>query len=99
MLARGTIRIAVLFSVLLKPLEAGAEALSLEYAVKAEFIERFTSFIDWPNHVFPDADGPFVMCFVGSEDPIAEFIADLAKNRRVKGRRPVFAHIDRLSAL
>lgn len=50
--------------------EARAGATRGEYEVKAEFVERFTHFIDWPDSSFADRQAPFVVCLVG-EGPLA----------------------------
>jgi hypothetical protein len=42
-------------------------ASELEHQVKAEFMERFTRFIDWPEESFPTPDAPFVFCTVGAD--------------------------------
>ena len=58
----------------------------LEYAVKAEFIERFTHFIDWPAAVLGPSDAPFVLCVVG-ESPLLPYLEAIANARRIKNRR------------
>ena len=50
------------------PVHAGGD--DLEYRVKAEFIERFTHFIEWPPTAFAGPDAPFVLCVVG-DTPVA----------------------------
>lgn len=62
-----------------------AAAGELEYRVKAEFIERFTHFIDWPPSAFASAASPFVLCVVG-ETPVTTYLAQLAQRRRIKDR-------------
>jgi hypothetical protein len=63
----------------------GALADELEYPVKAEFIERFTRFIDWPPTAFAGPDSPFILCVVG-ETPITAYLERLAQTRRIKSR-------------
>lgn len=57
----------------------------LEYPVKAEFIERFTRFVDWPLQTFAGAEGPFVLCIAG-ETPMEPHLERLARERRIKDR-------------
>jgi hypothetical protein len=57
----------------------------LEYPVKAEFIERFTHFIDWPQSAFAGPDAPFILCVIG-ETPLGPYLDRLAQHRRIKGR-------------
>jgi len=58
----------------------------LEYRVKAEFVERFTRFIEWPPTAFAGPDSPFVLCVIG-RTPVANFLEALAQSRRIKDRR------------
>jgi hypothetical protein len=53
-----------------------------EYQLKAEFIERFTRFIDWPAEASP---GPFVIGVYG-DSPLRGFLETIARERKVKGR-------------
>ncbi len=58
----------------------------LEYAVKAEFLERFTRFIKWPDTSFASAGSPFVVCVIG-ENPFGRYLADLIRQRHIQSRR------------
>ncbi len=58
--------------------EKGSEAV-----LEAEFVERFTRFIDWPHEVLP-ASAPFRLCVTGSS-PVASALEQLARTRRFKG--------------
>jgi hypothetical protein len=69
-----------------------ALASELEYQVKAEFMERFTRFIDWPEASFPAPDAPFVFCTVG-EASFEGYLERLAAEHKVKGRPIVVRRI------
>jgi len=56
-----------------------------EYQLKAEFLERFTRFIDWPPESFADPKAPFVLGIYG-ENPFGTSLDELVASRRVKGR-------------
>jgi hypothetical protein len=58
----------------------------LEYRVKAEFIERFTHFVDWPPGALEPANQPFVVCVIG-ESPLTSYLERMARDRRIKERR------------
>ena len=75
----------VLTSLLLSVTGDGARAQERgsEPVLKAEFIERFTRFIDWPRDVL-GTSGPFRLCVVGST-PVAMALEQLARTRRFKG--------------
>jgi hypothetical protein len=62
-----------------------AGARELDYPVEAEFIERFTHFIEWPPSAFAGPDASFVLCVVG-ETPLTVHLARLAAHRRLKER-------------
>src|SRR6516164_7939723 len=72
---------------------ASAQPPAPEYQVKAEFIERFTRFVSWPEGVFADAAAPFVMCFIGRDD-FGSYFNDLAEKGTVQGHRIVVRHLD-----
>lgn len=62
------------------------------YAVKAEFIERFTRFVDWPDSVFASASSPFVVCVWGS-GALATQLESVVAHRRIKGRLVRVLHV------
>ena len=70
---------------LVMALAARSPADELEYAVKVEFIERFTRFITWPTEAFRP-DGPFTLCVLG-DTPAQPYFERLARERRLKDRR------------
>jgi hypothetical protein len=58
----------------------------LEYRVKAEFIERFTHFIDWPPAALESSERPFMLCVVG-DSPLTSYLERMAHERRIKEHR------------
>lgn len=57
-----------------------------EYEVKAEFLERFTRFVEWPSgSSATDPDTPFVIGVLG-RDPFGSLLDDLASSRKIKGK-------------
>jgi hypothetical protein len=65
---------------------------ALEPAVKAEFIERFTHFVEWPKSAFASPQAPFVVCALG-ESPLVPALDRLVSRGRLQ-ERP--ARFDRL---
>lgn len=61
-----------------------------EYELKAEFLERFTRFIDWPNEAGPET--PFVIGVL-APNPFGRYLDELASSRKVKGRPIVVKEI------
>lgn len=90
MLARG--RILLLFGVAALLVSARGAAQFAEYAIKGEFIERFTHFIDWPESAFRTPDASFVLCIAG-ENPFGDYLARLVRERTLKGRRVLLLHL------
>lgn len=72
---------------------AGVEVVSaqdpspgLELEVKAEFIERFTYYVEWPSRAFPSDTGSFILCVEG-EGPIQSRLQAVLAENRIKDRR------------
>jgi len=88
---------AVLLAVLLPSARASAPARATpeysEYEVKAEFIERFTRFVVWPESVFASADSAFVICVWGS-GPLATQLERVVARGKVKDRPARLFHVD-----
>lgn len=79
----------LLAAVLIAVLPARAEeapALS-EYKVKASFLFKFTSFVEWPESAFAGANAPFVIGLVG-RDPFYGAL-ELAIKDRFVGTHPI----------
>lgn len=69
-------------------------AESSEHEVKAEFIERFTYYIEWPPGAFTSDTAAFTACFAGN-GPLRAHLESLLSASRLKGRR---VRIDSLGA-
>lgn len=62
-----------------------------EYQLKAEFIERFTRFIEWPpDPSAADPGSPFVIALYGG-NPFGPYLEDLTAGRAIGGR-PIKVH-------
>ena len=63
-----------------------SHALAAEEAqVKAEFVERFTRFIEWPQSAVPPDDAPFVVCVFG-ESPLSAQLDQVLAKRKIHDR-------------
>jgi len=78
--------VLLLLSAHLPATGAAEPAGYVEERVKAEFVERFTRFIEWPTAGEDAADLPFVVCLFGL-DPVGTTLQGMAGVRRFKGRR------------
>jgi len=74
-------------SIALTPGAATAADESLEYAVKAAFLYRFGSFVEWPAAAFISSTSPFRLCIVG-EDPFGSTLDKAVSGQQV-GARPI----------
>lgn len=57
----------------------------VEAELKAEFLERFTRFIDWPENGFKRPEAPFALCLLG-HTPLEPYLERMARTRRIKDR-------------
>ncbi|HEX3599164.1 MAG TPA: YfiR family protein, partial [Lacipirellulaceae bacterium] len=64
---------------------ARADNESLEYAVKAAYVFKFTPFITWPTTTFPPAGSPINLCVSGN-DEVAKLLPQVAVGQLVDGR-------------
>jgi len=68
------------------PCAAQTKARTLEYPIKAQFLYKFTPFIEWPAGAFDHPSSPLVLCIVG-RDPFGGAL-DRATARQRLGARP-----------
>lgn len=70
---------------------AHAQREAQEHEVKAAFLYRFVSFIEWPAHAFPDASAPIAIGVLGADDVAASLeqaiLGRTAQDRPVVVRR------------
>jgi hypothetical protein len=60
--------------------------VELEYGLKAQYIERFTRFVVWPeDSSVSDSSQPFIIAVVG-KNPFDPFLKELAAGRQIKGK-------------
>ncbi len=57
----------------------------LEYAVKANYLVRFSAFVEWPPRAFADARAPVVICVAGG-DPFGATLDRAARGQTAYGR-------------
>lgn len=64
---------------------SAAGATSLEYQVKAAYLYKLVSFVDWPAGALPPPGAPVNLCVVG-DDPFGASLDQVAQNQQVNGR-------------
>lgn len=58
---------------------------SLETGIKATYLVRFGSFVEWPAHAFPEPNAPLTICVAG-DDAMAQNVARaVGENRPGRG--------------
>lgn len=62
-----------------------AAAQALEHEVKAAYLYRFLSFIEWPNTAFSRPDSPLVIGVLAADDVLGE-LRNIVPGRVVQGR-------------
>ena len=67
------------------PRPAQADAQADEYRVKAAFLYKFGSYIEWPSGSFARADTPVAIGVMGA-DALADELAQIVAGRNVNGR-------------
>lgn len=83
--AAGLLAGLALYAGLSQPTRAGDA--SLEYAVKANYLYKFTPFVEWPPAAFETPASPFNLCVAG-HDPFGAAMERVVRDRRV-GDHPV----------
>jgi len=72
---------------LIAGLPVRARSDTLEYAVKAAYLYKFTPFVEWPASAFAGPGSPFNLCVLG-EDPFGPTL-DQAVGGHMVGEHPV----------
>lgn len=69
-----------------------------EAELKAEFIERFTRFIEWPEGEPGSQSAPFIIGVIGST-PVTRHLERVARDRRFQGREARVLQIRKLGSV
>lgn len=64
----------------------------LEFQKKADYINSFTKFVEWPARKFAQPDSPFVIGVYGT-DNITSLLQEALQERQIKGRPAVIKHL------
>ncbi len=85
--------LAALLAALSAPVTSAASAGSLEYAVKATYLLKFTRFIVWPQAAL-GTEEPFNICILGS-DPFGATLNQVVSGEEVSGHKISVQRLDR----
>jgi hypothetical protein len=78
--------------------QANDDDLPTEYQVKAAFLYNFLKFVDWPDSAFINSDAPYVIGVLG-QDPFENYLDQITKDKKVKGRPIVIKRFKRYQQL
>jgi hypothetical protein len=80
--------VAMLLMLALMPWRVWSTELDsdLERQVKAAFLFKFSSYVEWPEEVFAGSDAPFVIGVVAS-DQLADDLTQVVGQRNLNGRQ------------
>lgn len=76
--------IMVLFVTWFGLLAAPAAATAPEYSIKAAYLYKFASFIEWPEGIFSRADSPLVIGVIG-DDEMSDELGRIVVGQQVNG--------------
>ncbi len=77
--------------------EPAPAAVAVEHQLKAEFLWRFTLFVEWPEQALTDSGAPFVIGTVGG-GPLAEVLETGLESHTVAGRQVQLRRLNDLAA-
>jgi len=72
--------------------------IALEYELKAVFISKLISFVEWPGEAFASSSAPLSIRVLG-EDPFGEVLQQALGDSLISGRPVEVAQVDRLDEL
>jgi len=64
---------------------AASDEATLEHRVKAAFLYKFASYVEWPERTFPRPDSPLTIAIIGAEAIAAE-LSQIVSGRAAQGR-------------
>ncbi len=68
------------------PCHAAAANETLEDEVKAAYLYKFSSYVDWPSGAFDSANSPFKLCVLGGNERFNATLKKIVQGESVNGR-------------
>ena len=68
------------------PARGQGQGIDREYTLKAAYLYKFATYIQWPQRAFRDAASPFVIGILGP-DPVGADLRKIAKVKQIDGRK------------
>jgi hypothetical protein len=73
--------------------QSDGDAAVLERRVKATFLYKFLSYVEWPENALPKPNTPFTIAVIG-DDALAAELAEFAGGRATEGRSVVVRKVN-----
>jgi YfiR/HmsC-like len=74
---------------------ACSQVIDREYTLKAAYLYKFATYIEWPERAFRDAESPFVIGILGP-DMVGGDLRKIAAVKKIAGRRIEVTNYERL---
>ena len=84
--ARQSLLVGSMLAALLAQSPASAQIVDREYKLKAAYLYKFATYVQWPEHAFATADAPFVIGILGP-NPVGNDLRKIAAVKTIAGRR------------
>lgn len=91
--ARGVAGLAAILATLAVASAAKAQDRSLEYAVKAAYLQKFAPFVAWPPSAFASPSSPFAVCVLG-RDPFGANLDQAVTGQSIFGHPMVVRRLN-----
>ena len=71
---------------------------SLEYKIKASYLEKFTRFIEWPSNTFEDHNNPFIITVIG-KNPFKNILDIMYSKIKIMNRNAETRYISNIEEI
>lgn len=88
--------VLTILAIMVSPCHAAIADESLEDGVKAAYLYKFSSYVDWPSTAFASPTSPFTVCLVGSSDHFNSTLKKVIQGESINGRKIVVNEVQAL---
>jgi len=89
----GVKAVSMALTIAVFPCHAALADESLEDGIKAAYLYKFSSYVDWPATAFTSTTSPFTVCLLGSSDHFNSTLRKIVQEESVNGRKIVVNEI------
>lgn len=91
--SRGVVTLFAITAMVLLHCKAVVAEDSIEYGVKAAFLYKFGSYVEWPATAFNSPSSTFNLCLVGSDNQFDSTLDKVVGSNRINGRDVVIRRL------